>query len=201
MTERIGIFGGTFDPIHIGHIQIALEAKNIGKMDKVLLVVAKDPVHKRCEASASDRFLMVSQAVQKLDGIEACNIELMMQGKVYAVDTVLAIRKMYPLSELFYIVGNDEEKSIRYWHRAEELLSMVTVLSFPRAERIGTSGVVLPSERKCESKGIRMISACISDVSSTEIRRKVNLGEPITGIVSHEVEKYIYQHHLYTENR
>ena len=123
--ERLGILGGTFDPVHVAHVAAACEAHHQLGLDRVLLVVAGDPWQKRGEvvASAEDRFAMVAAAVEGVDGLEASRAEIDRPGPTYTIDTVEAMRA--PDRELTLIVGSDAAAGIESWERAGALREAV----------------------------------------------------------------------------
>ena len=131
--ERIGILGGTFDPIHNGHIQLAKEAISAGNLDRVLFLVSKMPPHKSTCASDQQRFTMVQLALQGESKLEACDIEIQREGKSYTADSVNLLRKKFPEAELFYIIGSDVLPTIPYWYEGEKVFSEVEFMCFRRS--------------------------------------------------------------------
>ena len=128
---RIGVFGGTFDPPHIGHLAVAVEVRHALALDRVLMVVANDPWQKRGArvlTPAADRLEMVRAAVEDLDGIEADDREIRRGGPSYTVDTVEELLGEQPQAEVFVVVGADAAAGLRTWERADELAALVTVV-------------------------------------------------------------------------
>jgi nicotinate-nucleotide adenylyltransferase len=158
---RIGLYGGTFDPIHNGHLHVISELINRNIVDRILLVPAGQPRLREAEpiASGSQRRTMCQLAVNDLpteirSKVEVNPIEVLRMGPSYSIDTVEAIKQTYPDDEIVLIVGSDAAEKINQWHRADELLAMVTLEIIERPGYQGASG--------------RDIAAI--DVSATQVR-------------------------------
>src|SRR4051794_13331812 len=140
MGERLGVFGGTFDPPHVGHLVVAVNARHALQLDRLLLVVAHDPwqkTHARAVSSAADRLAMVNAAVAGVEGLEASGLELDRGGISYSADTLAALRAEDPSRELFLIVGSDAAAGLPSWERGDEVRSLATIVV---ATRPGTEG-------------------------------------------------------------
>jgi nicotinate-nucleotide adenylyltransferase len=189
-AQRIGIFGGTFDPIHVGHMVAALEARHQLRLDRVLLVVARDPwqKHGRVVASAESRWEMVTAATEGIVGLEASAIELERPGPTYTIDTVEQLAA--PDRELFLILGADAAARLEGWHRAEDLCAAVTVATVGR------------TSDAADALGSGWTRASVSmprlDISSTDVRARVARGAPIDFLVPAGVILVIRERHLYT---
>ena len=158
---RIGLYGGTFDPIHNGHLHVISELINRNIVDRILLVPAGQPRLREAEpiASGSQRRTMCQLAVNDLpteirSKVEVNPIEVLRMGPSYSIDTVEAIKQTHPDDEIVLIVGSDAAEKINQWHRADELLAMVTLEIIERPGYQGASG--------------RDIAAI--DVSATQVR-------------------------------
>lgn len=158
---RIGLYGGTFDPIHNGHLHVISELINRDIVDRILLVPAGEPRLRDVQplASGSQRRTMCQLAVNDLppdirSKVEVNPIEVLRMGPSYTIDTVAAMKQTYPDDEIVLIVGSDAAEKINQWHRADELLAMVTLEIIERPGYVGLSG--------------RDISAI--DVSATQVR-------------------------------
>ena len=123
---RIGILGGTFNPIHAGHVQMAVAARDALRLDRVLLMVAADPPHKRvAEAVAgAHRLRMAQLAAAGLPRVEASDLELRRTGRSYTVDTLRELHGRYPGASLYWIVGSDMLHDMPTWHRVEEIFRL-----------------------------------------------------------------------------
>ena len=121
---RIGLYGGSFNPIHNGHIDVAAAVRNAFALDRVLFMVAKDPPHKEIAdgVGARVRLAMTQLGIGDTEGFSVSDIELERPGKSYTLDTVRALRERFPQAEIFCIVGADMFFDLTEWHEAETLL-------------------------------------------------------------------------------
>lgn len=217
---RIGLLGGTLDPIHLGHLGAADAARRALALDRVYVLPSHVPPHRPQQplASGYHRFAMTALAIDGVDGLEASDIELCAPGPSYTADTLTRFRERTGLdaSQIFFITGADAFAEIETWYRYPEVLDLANfaVVSRPgvHVERVRT---VLPSlAARMISVGanreprtangdlarIFLIPAPTPDVSSTEIRRRIAAGEPLTDLVPPAVERHIRQHGLYSIN-
>lgn len=189
MTERLGILGGTFDPVHCGHILLARAIQERLPLDRVLFVPAAAPPHKSgVLAPPPDRWEMVRRAVDGLDGFEACPIELARQGPSYTVDTLRQLRAEHPHGELFLIIGADNVYDMATWYDPEGILALATVVAGTRADA--------PAGGALAARVVRVDTPTF-DISSTEIRRRLRAGLPVRYLVPEAVERYLREHRLY----
>lgn len=182
MSERLGIFGGTFDPPHIGHLVSAVNVRHDLQLDRVLLVVNNVPWQKvgdREISSPEDRFAMVTAAVANVAGLEPSRLEIDAGGMSYTADTLDALLAEDPTRELFLILGADAAAGIDTWERVEEVRALATVVV---VERPG-------SEPSPPLPGWRWVQLEVPslEVSSTDLRRRVADGRPLDYLVTHEV--------------
>ena len=138
MSERIGVFGGTFDPVHVGHLVAAVNARHDLGLERVVLVVANVPWQKtglRQVTPAEDRFAMVEAAVRGVPGLEASRLEIDRGGASYTADTVAELHERHPRAELYVIVGWDVSAELDSWDRFEEVreLASLVVVNRPGA--------------------------------------------------------------------
>jgi len=193
---RIGIFGGTFDPIHVGHLAAAINAKAGAKLDKVLMVVANIPWQKeglRTVHPAGERLALVEAAVSGVDGLEACDLEIRRGGKSYTIDTVFDIKKKYLGDELFLIIGADVATELDTWDRVEDLADMVTLVIVNR-----------PGSASPKNLG-RMwnyleVEVPSLDISSTDLRARAVEGRPLDYLIPASAIQYIREHKLYGQD-
>ncbi|TWI63922.1 nicotinate-nucleotide adenylyltransferase [Desulfobotulus alkaliphilus] len=207
--EKTAIFGGTFNPIHMGHLCLALEVLEKGDLDRVLFVPAGVPPWKSSNkdlASAEDRFHMVSLALEGETDLLVTDLELRRKGPSYTLDTVRILQQENPDKEFFFLLGMDAMAGIRSWYGWEELLALVPFRVMTRPDTPpGILERVLP-EYGCEGNRffcsgrpeIRRISVSPFTVSATEIRRRISEGRPVTGLVPDKVAAYIRDRGLYT---
>jgi nicotinate-nucleotide adenylyltransferase len=190
-VERLGVFGGTFDPIHVAHIVVAAETRSVLGLDRVLLVVAGDPWQKRGNvvASARDRLMLVEAAVEGVEGVEASPIEVERETPSVTADTLEALAG--PHRELFLVLGADAVANMSTWLRLDETRGLATIVV---VERSGDAYAEPPGAGwKVERVAIPRL-----DVSSTDLRARLSSGRPIDGLVAPAVVDAIRAHGLYT---
>jgi nicotinate-nucleotide adenylyltransferase len=190
--RRVGVLGGTFDPPHVGHLVIAVNARHALRLDRLLLVVAHDPWQKsqiRALSSAADRFAMVEAAVGDVEGLEASRIELDRGGVSYTADTLAILRDEDPSRELFLIVGSDAAAGLPTWERVDEVrkLATIVVATRPGAEE-GLPPVGWTWER---------LETPRLEVSSTDLRARVGDGRPLDYLLTPAVIECIDARGLY----
>lgn len=175
--RRIGLFGGTFDPPHIGHLVAAIDARQALDLDVVLLVVAGEPWQKvgsRAISPAADRLAMVTAAVADVDGLEASDVEVRRTGPSYTVDTLDELRAAEPDAELFLILGNDAANGILTWERHAEVAARCRLVVVDRP------GSPTPSDDPYPWLRVDIPEL---EISSTELRERVAAGRSIEFLV------------------
>ncbi len=193
--SRIGVLGGTFDPVHVGHLVTAVNVRHELELDQVLLVVANDPWQKAgsVSAPASERFAMVAAAVAGIPGVEASDLELRRGGPSYTADTVEELAATHPGAELHLILGSDAAGGLDTWEREAEVRERVrlVVVVRPGAEAArppaGWSHVVVEVPRL--------------DVSSTDLRARAGDGRPLDWLVPDAAVRVIEERRLYGAGR
>lgn len=191
---RIGIFGGTFDPIHVGHLAAAVNAKAGANLDKVLMVVANVPWQKeglRKVYPAHQRLALVEAAVSGVEGLEACDLEIVRGGQSYTIDTVTEIKKLYPNEELFLIVGADVAIELETWERVDDLADLVTLVIVNRP------GSKRPSNLRHVWDYVEVEVPAL-DISSTDLRARAIDGRPLDYLIPASAIIYIREHKLYS---
>ena len=189
--RRIGVIGGTFDPIHNGHLILARSALEEIPLEEVLFIPAADPPLKPdTYAPAEDRLAMVEQAVAGCDDFAVSRIELDRPGKSYTVDTLQVLHRTYPTAEFFFIIGSDNAAQIETWHDPEGILAQCTVVAGSRP--IETTG---GNPRLIER--LRFIDTPLIELSSTQIRKRLAQGRPVRYMVPEAVEAHIREKGLY----
>ena len=191
--RRIGIFGGTFDPVHVGHLVAAVNVRYEIDLDRVLLVVANEPWQKvgsRPLTPAEDRLAVVRAAVEGFEGIEASGIEIEHGGPSYTADTVAKIEAMSPGAELYLIVGADAAAGLSRWERIDEVRSKVVLVV---VNRPGTTIEVDGPSSPLEGWDVRMVEMPALEISSTDLRDRVSCGRPLDFLIPvsamHEIEE------------
>lgn len=196
---RIGVLGGTFNPVHFAHLQMAEAARDAFALDHVLLMVAADPPHKRVAgAVAGDhRLRMAALAAEPLPRVEASDLELNREGPSFTFDTLMELRACYPGAELFWIVGSDMLLDLPTWHRAGELLRLAKIIAVPRPGQSGADEDAAAYLRHTFGARVLPLAAEVDPVSSTLVRDRVAEALPVTGLVPEAVEQYLYEEGLY----
>ena len=195
---RIGLFGGTFNPIHVGHLTIAEEARLSAGLDRVIFIPSGDSYFKdpRQIASREDRLKMTRLACG--DAYEVSDIETRREGPSYTAVTCRAFREMYPEDALFLILGADSVLEIDRWRDPGAIFDAVTVLAFTRG---GEDAAALRAEaerlREKYRARIDIIDVFTLDVSSSDIRRFIAEGHAFRHLVTERVYGYIREHGLY----
>jgi nicotinate-nucleotide adenylyltransferase len=222
---RVGLFGGTFDPIHFGHLRAALEVKEGFGLTQVFLIPAAMPPHKSREgvAPAADRLHMIALAVEGEPGLTASDVEIRRKGPSYTIDTVRHFHRELELSqpaEIFLIMGLDAFLEIDTWKAYRELLSLVSVIVISRPD---TDGLISDRGAKSladfirsrisadltgsgspvgfsgpEIRGVRMFPVTALDISSSRIRDLVRTGRSIRFLVPAAVRECIQTKGLYS---
>jgi nicotinate-nucleotide adenylyltransferase len=214
--ETIGLFGGTFDPIHLGHLRAAAEVRRRARLDRILFIPSFLPPHKKsgAVASASDRLRMVELACRGRKGIEASPVEVEAGEKSYSILTLRKLRALSPAARLFFILGVDAFLDIGTWREYQRVLQecFFIVMGRPGFEldrardvlngklrdsigplvtREGAGGPLPPRTR------IFLLPIRALDISSTAIRERIRRGETLDGLVPGAVDAYIREHQLY----
>ena len=196
--RRIGIMGGSFNPIHCGHLNLARAALLSGVVDHVLFLPSGNPPHKR--AGLEDKEHRASMAALAIEGerdMSLCREEVEREGVIYTVDTLTILKERMPDCRFFYLIGADSLRTLHTWRRPEDVIRLCTLLV---AARPGEDAADLPrlmGHWRALGAEITLLEAACMDVSSTEIRSRLEKGAPLEGLVPARVEAYIRMHSLY----
>ena len=190
--SRIGIFGGTFNPPHIGHTRLAEHFVSELKLDRLLVIPTYQPPHKSTDnlASGEDRINMCMLAFP--DAVIS-TVEMNRGGKSYTYDTLCEIKEQYPGDELFFIVGSDMLLSFNRWYRSEEILDMITLCAADRED----DGAELEMPEFLKGKRVIITKLPPFELSSTQIRECVSKGKSTQGMLDEAVRFYIDEKGLY----
>ncbi len=218
MSQKIGILGGTFNPIHYGHLAAAEEVRSRLKLHRILFIPSFIPPHKHEEKvpTAVHRMEMVRLAVAGNPAFEPSDIEIKRGGRSYTIDTIEALRQSYPGAELYFITGLDSFLEIQTWNQWEKLLSLCNfvVLSRPGYRFADLAKIDFMKPASDEFAGldrgmngqsvVRSVGFTVYletiplyDISSTDIRRRMNEGRSIKYLLPEAVENYIINNKLY----
>lgn len=188
---RVGLFGGTFDPPHLGHLVTAVNVRQVLKLDLVILMVANDPWQKnetREVTCAADRLAMVRAAIRGVEGLVAGDDEIIRGGPSYTTDTLTTLSAKYPGAQLFTIVGDDAASKFGTWQRASEIAEQSTLVVVDRPG----SPLVPPSEFVWNRVEVPRL-----EVSSTDLRARFVDGRPLDYLISTGVLEVIADRGLY----
>lgn len=201
---KIGIYGGTFSPVHSGHLLAALEFVRGMELDKLLVIPAAQPPHKEMQmpVSADDRLEMCRLAFGEMETVEISDVEISRGGKSYTVDTVTALREKYPRDELFLLVGTDMILTFDLWYRYEDILSMCDLVYVRRETDSDLNAKI--SEKisfleKQTGKKIRHIKIAPVEISSSELRQMLLEGEDTGDLIPKKVMDFILEKGIYTK--
>ena len=189
---KIGIFGGTFNPVHIGHLITAESVRELYSLDRVVFIPAKMPVHKELEDSiaAEDRFQMVKLAVEDNPCFDVSSVEINRASPSYTILTLHELKEEFPDSELFLIIGADSYNSIHTWKDYREILDTVTLIVMKRnrdeiRNEYADRGEILIADNP------------EIEISSTDIRRRIRNNMTVKYILPQKVIEYINSRGLY----
>jgi nicotinate-nucleotide adenylyltransferase len=189
---RIGVMGGTFDPVHVGHLVAAVNVRHALELDRVLLMVANIPWQKagaRPVSAAEDRLAMVAAAVGDVQGLEASSLEIERGGISYTADTLAQLAECHPGAGLYCVVGADVASQLHTWERVEAVRRLATLVVVNRP------GAAPPAELA----GWRMAQVEVPalDISSTDLRARVTDGRPLDFLVPAAAVRCIRERGLY----
>ncbi len=189
------MFGGTFDPVHVGHLVAAVGARHALDLDRVLLVVANQPWRKpdRRVSPAEGRLEMVAAAVEDVDGLEASSIEIERGGDSYSADTLEAVAAAQPGSDLFLVVGADVVADLPTWRRAGDLAQLATLVVVSRPGAPHADPSTGWATERVEIPGL--------DVSASDLRERVAAGRPLDFLVPAPAIDVIRRRNLYAGGR
>lgn len=198
--KKVGILGGTFNPVHHAHLTMAQAAMDQYKLDKVLFMPSKNPPHKDKSQIVSDehRTRMIQLAIAGIPGVSFSDFELRREGTTYTSDTLSLLKEKHPDWDIYFIIGGDSLLTFEQWHKPEKILQYGTVLAAPR------KGIKYSETEKLCKKLSRKLSGKLfpfrmkqQKISSRQIRKRVKKGEALTGLCPEHVSRYIKLHGLY----
>jgi len=198
MGERIGIFGGTFDPIHVGHLVAAVNARDALRLDRVVMMVANVPWQKagtRAVTSAEDRRDLVQAAVGDAPGLEAGRLEIDRGGDSYTADTLAEMHDRYLGAELFLVVGWDVASDLATWERREEVQGLATLVVVNRP------GSGRPLGLKADGWRVEEVTVPNLEISSTDLRTRAAEGRPLDYLMPEDAIRFLRSRGMYSENR
>jgi nicotinate-nucleotide adenylyltransferase len=197
--ERVGLFGGTFDPPHLGHLILASEAKAQLELTRLLWTVTPDPPHKQDQTITplEHRLAMVKLAIEDNPAFEISDVELSRPGPHYTIDTIRLLAKQNPNAEIVPIIGGDSLNDLPTWHEPKEILFTAHWVGVMRRPGEETNLKELEQELPGITSKIHYVDAPLLEIASSEIRHRVAAGKPFRYYLPEHVYEYIEKHHLY----
>ena len=200
MHKTIGVLGGTFDPVHYGHLSIVVAARDELALDRVLLMPAHVSPFKldRKTAPEEDRIAMLRLAAEDLDRVEVSTLETDSDEISYTYLTLTRLAALYPEDRILFLMGTDSFLDLERWHKGPELLRQ---FAFGLAPRPGFDRAAYEAQlayyREKYDADVTVLQNELVPVSSTEVREAVRTGKDISGYLPEKVKDYIYEHGLY----
>lgn len=195
---EIGLMGGSFNPIHCGHVALARAALESGRVERVLFLPTGNPPHKKEGlADKFDRLRMVELAVEHEAGMAVCREEIDRDGVIYTVDTLAALKRKMPDCTLTYLIGADTLRALGTWRRVETVIERCKFLVMMREGETREEVIRLAGLWTQRGAQIDFLDARKMDISSTQIREQIQKGLPFEWLVPQAVADYIHEHGLY----
>ncbi|MCK4650057.1 nicotinate (nicotinamide) nucleotide adenylyltransferase [Candidatus Pacearchaeota archaeon] len=185
---KVGLFGGSFNPIHKSHIEVINKTLESKVVEEVWIIPCKEHAFGKNLLNSEQRIRMIEYAIKEIDSVKINRVELNSKGINYTIDTVRKLKKEFN-HDFYFIIGSDVLPDLPYWKKNEELVELVNFLVFER------KGYLI---RK-EPQDMTVQRGSFFEVSSTEIRERVAKGKPISRLVFTEVENYIIREGLYND--
>ncbi len=197
---NVVVFGGTFNPIHLGHVEIINKVLELNTTEKVIVMPTSLPPHKistdlACDA---DRFEMCKLATEDINGVEVSDLELLRGGRSYTYDTLKQLKNIYPEIELSLVCGGDMIVTFKEWYRYEDVLKLADIIA---VRRVGIDNIEFDNAvRELINIGgvIDVLKGEISEISSTEIKKNINNAQYLTKFLPQKVYNYIKANNLYS---
>ena len=195
---EIGLMGGSFNPIHCGHVALARAALESGRVERVLFLPTGNPPHKKEGlADKFDRLRMVELAVEHEAGMAVCREEIDRDGVIYTVDTLAALKRKMPDCTLTYLIGADTLRALGTWRRVETVIERCKFLVMMREGETREEVIRLAGLWTQRGAQIDFLDARKMNISSTQIREQIQKGLPFERLVPQAVADYIHKHGLY----
>lgn len=193
---RVGIMGGTLDPVHMGHIQIAETALREMKLDRIMLLPAGDPPHKAHPTPKADRWRMAQLAAETVSGMFACSVEIGRTGTTYTVDTLRDLHTFNPDTQWYYLIGADTLDVLDSWRSFDQVAKMCTFVVAGRGDEPASAERMAYLADRYGAR-FEVLSVSGPEISSSDIRSRTASGQDIRGLVPENVRMYIEDHGLY----
>ena len=197
--RRLGIFGGTFDPPHVGHLILAAEARDQLKLDCTIWILTPDPPHKQGKeiSDLSHRINMIQLAIEADEGFQLSRVDIDRPGPHYAVDTVHLLRKTYPECEMIYLMGGDSLEDLPHWYRAQEFLNVLDGVGVMRrpGDDIDLSELYAALPELKEK--LNFVTAPLLEISAEQVRRRVRQNRAFRYYLLPKIYDYIRENKIY----
>lgn len=200
-SKRIGLYGGTFDPIHLGHTDLAQQVLSCFYLDEVWLIPSATPVHRDSPtATGIQRLTMCRLAIQDHPCLLPCDIEVLRPGKSYSIDTVRILKNQYTNYEFFFIMGVDAVLELMTWKSPIELISecKIVVIARPGFNKEQFTNYIYTTPMKNYFSNFNFLSLITLNISATDVRSRLLSGQDVAGFLDPLVADYIQQHGLYS---
>jgi nicotinate-nucleotide adenylyltransferase len=197
--QSMGIFGGTFDPPHLGHLILAAESRAQLGLERLLWVLTPDPPHKQGQSIAplTERLQMVQLAIADNAEFEFSSVEMNRPGPQYAQDTVNLLAAEYPKAKLVYLMGGDSLRTLPTWHRPADFISACHLIGVMRRPGDTVELAALEKSLPGLSAKVRFVEAPLLDIAAHEIRARIAEGRPFRYFLPEKVYEYIEENRLY----
>ena len=197
--KRLGIFGGTFDPPHVGHLILAAEARDQLGLDCTIWVLTPSPPHKQGKeiSSIEDRLAMVELAIQDDEDFSLSYVDIDRPGPHYSVDTVSILKKQYPDQELFYLMGGDSLQDLPHWYRVSEFLNILDGIGAMRRPGDEIDQKALFNQLPQLEDKLNFVTAPLLEISAEQIRRRASTGHAYRYYLLPRIYRYISEKKIY----
>lgn len=195
---RIGLLGGTFDPVHCGHLAVARQVRDACALDRVWLIpAARSPFRGAPHASAAHRLAMCRLAVRDRSWLEVLDLELSRPAPSYTIDTLRTLTEAHPDAVFMLIVGSDALEAMAAWRDTDAIFAISEVVAVARTGYAAELPADLLRQHPAAATGIRILRDAASDVAASHVRRRLAAGDSLEGLVPDAVAAYIRRHGLY----
>jgi nicotinate-nucleotide adenylyltransferase len=202
--QRLGVFGGAFDPPHLAHLALVQAAVGQLQLDQVRVLPTGQAWHKPRSLSEGVHRLAMSQlAYQHMPEVVVDARETQRAGPSYTIETLRELQVEFPSAQLYLLLGDDQRRSLPYWHQIEEIGRIAIICAAGRDTDVpawSEENKALPADRSLSEAMLARIQTLdmpLMPHSATDIRERLTSGQPISGLVPPAVERYIHEHHLY----
>lgn len=204
MADKIktGIFGGAFNPIHNGHLNLAKKYLEVLNLDRIIFIPTALPPHKtdRFLESKEDRFNMLELAISDCEEFEISDIEFQRQGKSYTYDTLCLLREKYPNDDFYLIIGADQFLTFNLWYRYRDILDIASICTAARENGNQREKIIDFSNKLdgLDKNRFHLLNSDAVEVSSSQVREKIKKGEDVSSLIPEKVYNYIVEKGLYS---